>query len=241
MAECSRVLVHAPDEAKLLQAMCAALVGPGGYALAYVGMAEHDDAKSIRPVAQAGTDENYARSAAPSWGGGVRGQATAGRAIRLGTTQAVADIGADPTLALWHDLALSRGFHSVVSLPLSRSGVPFGVLTIHAQERNAFDTNEIGLLEELAADLGYGIVNLRTRVAHAASVAKLLDSEERTRRYFEMGPIGMAIMSPAMEWLDVNQQLCAMLRYGRDELLRTSWNDVVHADDRDADQGQLDR
>jgi diguanylate cyclase (GGDEF)-like protein/PAS domain S-box-containing protein len=241
MAECSRILVHAPDEARLLKAMCAALVGPGGYALAYVGMAEHDEAKSIRLVAQAGGDENYARSARPSWGEGERGQATSGRAIRLGTTQAVADIVADPALALWHDLARAQGFHSVVSLPLSRLGVPFGALTIHAQERNAFDTNEIGLLEELAADLAYGIISLRTRVAHAASVAKLLESEERTRRYFEMGPIGMAIMSPAMEWLDVNQQLCAMLHYDRDELLRTSWSDVVHADDRDADHDQLDR
>jgi PAS domain-containing protein len=42
-------------------------------------------------------------------------------------------------------------------------------------------------------------------------------SEERLRRYFELGLIGMAVTSPTKGILEVNDCLCAMLGYDRDD------------------------
>ncbi len=69
----------------------------------------------------------------------------------------------------------------------------------------------------------------------------LRHSEERFRRYFELGLIGMAITSPAKRWVEVNDQLCKILGYERSELLKTTWLDLTHPDDLEADVIQFNR
>jgi PAS domain S-box-containing protein len=66
-------------------------------------------------------------------------------------------------------------------------------------------------------------------------------SEERFRRYFELGLIGMTITSPTKGCLEVNDKLCEILGYGRDELTRMNWVEITHPDDLAADAAQLDR
>ena len=48
---CNTTIIHATDEKQVLTDTCHALVDSGGYQLAWVGYAEHDEAKSVRPVA----------------------------------------------------------------------------------------------------------------------------------------------------------------------------------------------
>lgn len=59
----------------------------------------------------------------------------------------------------------------------------------------------------------------------------LRQSEERFRKYFEMGLIGMAMTAHDKRWLAVNDHLCHMLGYSRDELMQTSWPDITFQDD----------
>lgn len=73
------------------------------------------------------------------------------------------------------------------------------------------------------------------------AAAALRESEERFRRYFELGLIGMAITSPAKGILEVNDELCRTLGYTRDELLRTTWAALTHPDDVAADVALFDR
>lgn len=70
---------------------------------------------------------------------------------------------------------------------------------------------------------------------------RLRASEERFRRYFELGLIGMAITSKDKTFLEVNDELCKMLGYDRDELLGLSWEQITHTDDLDADRSQYER
>ena len=60
-------------------------------------------------------------------------------------------------------------------------------------------------------------------------------SEERFRHYFELGLIGMAITSPDKGCLEVNDELCRILGYGRSELLQKTWAEMTHPDDLAAD------
>jgi PAS domain S-box-containing protein len=66
-------------------------------------------------------------------------------------------------------------------------------------------------------------------------------SEERFRRYFELGLIGMAITSPTKGCLEVNDQLCHILGYERSELLQKSWPELTHPDDLAEDLANFDR
>ncbi len=71
--------------------------------------------------------------------------------------------------------------------------------------------------------------------------AALRKSEERFRRYFELGLVGMAITSPEKGVLEVNRQLCDMLGYERTEFLRMNWAELTHPDDVAADVAKFAR
>ncbi|MBX3083518.1 MAG: PAS domain S-box protein [Anaerolineae bacterium] len=71
--------------------------------------------------------------------------------------------------------------------------------------------------------------------------AALRDSEERFRQYFELPLIGIAITSPDKGWLQVNDKLCDMLGYTREELIYTTWAEITHPDDLIIDVTQFDR
>ena len=70
-------------------------------------------------------------------------------------------------------------------------------------------------------------------ISEKSSEQALRRSEEVYRSYFEMGLVGMAIASSEMCWIEVNERLCEMLGYERNELLQMSWSDLTHPDDLD--------
>jgi PAS domain S-box-containing protein len=70
---------------------------------------------------------------------------------------------------------------------------------------------------------------------------ELRTSEERFRRYFDLGLIGMAISSPEKRCVEVNDEMCRILGYSRGELLERSWAEMTHPDDLAADVEQFDR
>jgi HD-GYP domain-containing protein (c-di-GMP phosphodiesterase class II) len=58
-------------------------------------------------------------------------------------------------------VAHRHGFHASISLPVVVDGTTDGALMVYALEDRAFDDVSCGLLEDLAADIGYGIERLR--------------------------------------------------------------------------------
>jgi PAS domain S-box-containing protein len=171
----NEVLVHIGDEPALLRAMCRVIVESGGYRMAWAGYAEQDAPKSIRAVAHYGPAEGYVENLRLTWDeADVRGRGPAGTAIRTHRPVVVHDISMDPLFAPWREAALNAGLGSSIALPLLEGGNVLGSLQIYAAEPNAFDKEEIALLTELATDLAYGIMTLRTR-------RERLRSEERLR------------------------------------------------------------
>lgn len=167
ISKCNQVLVRATDEQVLLNAVCQIVCEEAGYRLAWVGLAEQDDAKTVRPVAWAGVGSEYIAEARLTWAGGdPHGSGPAGKAIRSGEVIVVQDIATDPQMAPWRERALLHGYRSGIALPLkSDDARSFGVLLIYSAEANAVAPAEVRLLEELASDLSYGMVALRSRTA----------------------------------------------------------------------------
>lgn len=64
----NRILVRSSDESSMLNDMCRAAVEKGGYLLAWVGYAQQDDARSIKPVASSSIRPGYVESISFSWG-----------------------------------------------------------------------------------------------------------------------------------------------------------------------------
>ena len=170
---CNQALVHAVKEQELLYEVCDAIVNVGGYHFAWVGYIEHDKNKRVHPVAQAGCEQGYLDSVEISWADTERGRGPTGSAIRTGRVSLTRDILADPAFSLWREEAARRGYASCGAFPLISDGQPFGALSIYAREPDAFDVNEVGQLEELANNLAYGIIALRTRAERKRTQSEL--------------------------------------------------------------------
>jgi PAS domain S-box-containing protein len=69
----------------------------------------------------------------------------------------------------------------------------------------------------------------------------LLASEERFRGYFELELIGMAITSSTKGCVEVNDELCRILGYERNELLKLTWAELTHPEDLAADVANFQR
>lgn len=69
----------------------------------------------------------------------------------------------------------------------------------------------------------------------------LLESEQRFRGYFEQGLVGMAILSPERQLVEVNERFLALLGYGEMELIEKPWSELTHPEDIAADESQLQR
>lgn len=74
---------------------------------------------------------------------------------------------------------------------------------------------------------------------HKRQEDALRQSEARFRSYFEFGLIGMAITSVDKGWLEVNDQLCRILGYPRDELVTKTWAELTHPEDLAEDVKQF--
>ena len=174
---CNQVLVRAEAESTLLNGICTALVAKGGYRLAWVGFAENDEEKTVRPVAYAGFEERYLEKLRVSWADTERGRGPTGTAIRTSRPAVCQNMLTDPNFMPWRSEALKRGYGSSIGLPLNSEGKAFGALTIYAVEPAAFDAEEKELLAELADDLAYGIRVIRAQ-AERQLVAEALRREQ---------------------------------------------------------------
>ena len=162
--ECNQVIVHASDEKALLFEVCRILCTTAGYRMAWIASVEHDEAKSVRPLAWYG-DEGYIAKANITWADTERGQGPAGVAARIGRTHFFQDFATDPAAVPWRESALARGYRSSIAVPLFDSaGTVFGLFSLYSPEPNSFNPAEIRLLEGLAANISFGVSALREKM-----------------------------------------------------------------------------
>ncbi len=174
----SKAVMQAGTEAELLPNVCRAVVEEGGYRLAWIGYAEKDRQKTVRPMAQAGYEEGYLETLKITWADKKRGQGPTGAAIRTGQPALARDILTDPHFSPWRREARKRGYASSLVLPLIAEGKAFGALNIYAQDADAFDRAEVQLLSDLAANVSFGIMALRAREEQRRLAAALRRSFE---------------------------------------------------------------
>ena len=135
----------------------------------------------MRPVAWMGFEEGYLETLNLSWADTETGRGPTCTAIRTGKPSIARNILTDPDYAPWRAEARKRGYGSAMSLPLVADDLTLGALSIYAVEPDAFDADEVKLLTELADDLAYGIMALRTRAERDRA------EEERERLLHDVG------------------------------------------------------
>ncbi len=190
LSACHQAVIHAADEGTLLSIVCKHIADIGEYS-ASIGFAEHDEARTLLPVA--GCDCGHLEGEQWTWSNTQSGHHPVGAAVRTGQTLVCNDIAASFWDSRWRDEMLRQGFASAIALPLIAEGVTLGAIAITAPQRDTFHPEEVRLLEQMAGDIAFGITTLRHRAEHEQAVAALGESEQKYRQLFDAMPIGIVI------------------------------------------------
>jgi PAS domain S-box-containing protein len=226
-SESAKVLVRATQEETFLTQVCQILVEHAGYRMAWVGYAESDAAKTVRPVAQAGVEAGYLATANVTWADSERGRGPTGTSIRTRRAVVVRDIATDPGMAPWRQAASEHGYAGSATFPLLHENEVLGALMVYAGVANAFDPNEVALLGELADDLAFGVATLRTRAARLRAEAVAADSLAKYRLLSEYANDIILFVRPSDgRLLEANRSACRNYGYERAELLEKTIFDL---------------
>ena len=239
------------DLATTLQAVADGVVEGLGFGVAVVNLVH--DADFVQVVAVAGSEEatavllgetgtlagwEKALAVADEWGG-LRFVPHERFAEDDDLPSWVPDIPVSTDPEAWHPMdALFRPLESA-------TGELIGILSVDLPT----DGRRPGplqqeLLEMFAVQAALAIDNARLTEALHTEQRLLQASETAFRLAFEAAPVGMSVFDMRDEpgrFLRVNNAMCRMLGYSRDELLATSFVTITHAEHRDDDVSAIQR
>jgi len=240
ISDCNQILVRVESEAELLDQICHSIVETGGYRMAWVGFAEYDAERRVRPAAWTGANDGFLESINLTWDDTDRGRIPMGIAIRTGRPQTF-HIATDHAYEPWRDQALRRGYAACIALPLIAGDRVFGGLGIFAAEQDAFDAAEVKLLGELANDLAYGITALRTRAAHARAEEALQASERRFRALVETSGMLINLINSEGVLIYVSPSSAQVIGHTPEEMVGRPAIEFLHPDEIEDKQRPFSR
>jgi PAS domain S-box-containing protein len=202
----NKSLAMASDDIAWLNQICRSALEVGGYRMAWVGFAEQDKKKTVRPVAHAGFEAGYLEAVNITWMDEPRGRGPTGTAIRTGQHCIARNITSELAFKPWRDAAVKRKYKSTISLPLKEKERTFGVLAVYAEEVDAFGDKEVEVLQELANDLAFGLtVGRRARNQSQFAIKALEESQRKlgqVERISHLAQWGRDLETNILTWSD---------------------------------------
>ncbi len=184
----SQAMIRAKNELEYLDSVCNIVVEDCGHSMVWIGYAEEDENRTVRPMAYAGFEEGYVEGLDITWADDERGNGPTGTAIRTHKISICKNMLTDPKFKPWREEAVKRGYASSLVLPLIFENKALGAISIYSSEQDPFSENEIKLLTELADNLAYGINVIRLRIAREEMKEALIRSENEFRTLAENSP-----------------------------------------------------
>jgi len=221
-----KAVIRTQDETHLYRDICEAITDEGGYPLAWIALPEWDARKSVRIAGGSGLGSEYLNSLEVTWDQGPLGDGPVGTCLRSGRTTVINHAENDSRFQPWRERAARFGYRSVAALPLRLEGKLSGALAIYAGEPDAFDSEEICLLEELAGDLSSGLELWVVRQSQERAEVAVRQAATEFRTVIDSTNDAIFIADFTGRLLEVNQAACRSLGYSRDELVSMRIQDI---------------
>lgn len=155
------IIKHHTSE-QLFADVCQALVEHGGFAVAWIGVADPANS-TIRAAAISGDTQGVLKRSPPRTDTSPHAHGPTGTAFREGRPYICNDMFADPALEPWRTEVQRMGYRACAVFPLRLRGEPFGTLNVYAREQGHFDDREVELLTDTAHDVSFALDALQTR------------------------------------------------------------------------------
>jgi PAS domain S-box-containing protein len=227
LIECDRVIIRSGSREQLLADLCRHVVLASPIDAAWIGMVDAGDTK-VWPQAHFGKDLGYRQfieslvllEASQS-------QGPTSMAIRENRAIWCKDLQSDPSLLAVSVWIKSHGWHSMAVLPLTKAGVPTGVLVLHAKAVNAFDATAQRLLGALASNIGHALDNFEHDAQRRLVDATLAESEARYSALFANNCMPMLLIDPvSLRVVDANIRAAHFYGWSHAELITKTVSDI---------------
>jgi PAS domain S-box-containing protein len=180
MTEFNQLLINVETEQELLEMACKTIVKNWGYLMSWIGFIWKEDWKKITPVSQYWFKEWYLDTVNVTWDeADANWQWPTWRAIRERRPVFIWNIQNDPYFAPWREIAKDFWFNSLISLPLFVENEVIGTFLAYSKETEAFDEQELSMLNELALDISRGVQYIRAKEEKKKIDEALKRSEEQ--------------------------------------------------------------
>ncbi len=155
----NEAIMRGASRQDVFQQVCNAAVQAGGFASASILLADSGTDR-VSTVAIAGLGEQQMRSVTLSIDPETaEGQGLVGTAIRTQAPCISNDFLNDAKTQPWHALAVEARLKSCAAVPIRRGGRVVGALQLCSTEKRAFDEETVALLERVAENLAFAMVN----------------------------------------------------------------------------------
>lgn len=141
---------------ELLRSACKIVIDDGRFMMAWIGIVENGEHR-VTPIASAGNVGDFLESAAPALYSTLPDSTVPiARVIRGQAAIFSNDVAFDPQILVKAKLA-ARGIKSLALLPLVVDQKGIGVFAIYSADIDAFDAEEMTVLNQLAGDVSFSM------------------------------------------------------------------------------------
>jgi PAS domain S-box-containing protein len=241
LSNINKAIVRLKDKQILFDTVCKIAIEEGKFKKAWIGLF-NDDYKSIDIISLEGAVKNTVINRGTVQTQKLFRESALNKMISDRTTLIYNDLSkAGGLTKFWYTDLNDNNFQSLTIFPIKPFNKVKGVITLVSGEKEFFQKNEIELLNEMVEDIAFCLETLETEDQRVKAENDLKESERKFFNAFEYASIGMALVDLNGNFFRVNNELCSILGYSKEELLKINFREITHPDDVGSDANQFNR
>lgn len=215
-SEINDLILNAKSPLDLYEGFCEIAVKTGGFLFAFVGLRD-DKKETIVPFRHAGAESGYLDYFKKhiSIKNIPEGNGPSGRTIRDGKLYYCNDIASDPTMVIWREEALKRGFKYSLTMPVRVDNYTIAQIAMYANRPYFFTDEELELMTRINENINFAMTNFSLTEKHHLAKAQI----DTLTLAIEQSTTSVMITDTNGFFEYANQSFCKSSGYSLSELI----------------------
>ncbi len=221
---------------KLFEALCRIIVVEGGYQLVWIGRMPSltDGDNKIKPIESYGPAIDYLKDLVIDLNNPNHRAGPTAQILMKGETRVTNQPMNDPNFESWRSLAAKHGFQSSMGVCIKAEPVDRFALNVYSANPNAFDHNEISILERVALNVATAIKAIHAAHERDLTKRELQRAFERINYHVSNTPLAVIERDKDLKITYWNKRAEELFGWKREEVIGKKSSDLlVHPDEKE--------